>query len=560
MSSKLIQATNARLATTTREAEELPPPPASITIEAPREVAKPATVTANPKLSKNARRVYERLLNARSKNIPATTTFNHASCALGFSHKDGDQTREAFTKCKPVIRELVMLGYMDLYHSSHDGFYYYSLRDGKNEERTMQAKAPTEGKFLYTNGEDPKSIHALAGVILAKRVFHVNVPRAKECKQMLIQGYCFHNGEWIQAPTHREECHQDEALLSLFDRRQNQLRSLHQLADFMKAFPEGFSFNVKCDWRGRFYYLGGMASPHAGKMMRYIYTLDSDTTLDHRSSFAQMITIINGDAKLGLMCGIGTTEPRDLYKSAGESVGVIYDKPWKREGTKRYVMPQSYGCQEKKCTQNCVEASTSMGATEEEARALANALKNFDGLTGLRDKTQATAQALADENKQFNWTTPSGFSVMPQYWESELVEWNSHATERGIFPASLTIRKQTRVDGHKIVETRFEDKNEKPVKSAVIAITANLVQSFDASALALTVVEFYRQTGEIPYTIHDSYTISKKNADKIPQIMRHTFQALQDSKALADIRERLDIPARWIDFKAIPLNPMDVED
>lgn len=91
------------------------------------------------------------------------------------------------------------------------------------------------------------------------------------------------------------------------------------------------------------------------------------------------------------------------------------------------------------------------------------------------------------------------------------------------------------------------------VKKAYIATTANIIQSLDAALLARSIVTFYQRTKEIPFTVHDSYTVSRDNAKVLEEVVCDEMRKLLNDPDMKKLRKLLRIPAGRIQHMDLTL-------
>lgn len=136
--------------------------------------------------------------------------------------------------------------------------------------------------------------------------------------------------------------------------------------------------------------------------------------------------------------------------------------------------------------------------------------------------------------------------------------------ETWAYPKSMTIQIETR----KICERPRKDV---PEKSVLVATTANILQSLDASIMAMTICKFHEQTGLILAPVHDAYIVPKEYAAVLTACVVESMRELADSDAVKSLRRELNLPpVKVLTGKARPsssmrnldlreMNPLDEE-
>lgn len=451
---------------------------------------------------------------------------------------EGENLRSQLTNCKGVIRALIDNEVIFYDRSTKN----YLVFEPKIKSILDKVRPAGQGMYHLRNREDG-TIHANAGAILAGRTFHVNVENCKQAVRALREGLVMIGGEWETVTNETKE------------RQKAQVRFMRDLSKANEKFPTGFSFNVFADWRGRYYYDAGTISPQAGSLARFCYD-EGLTTLDHRSSFAQIETMILGLKRLGVMCGVGTAEDVDFYTEVGKRAGYNELTPEQRKAVKYSTMPKAYGAGEKVTLRNFMD----YWADE-------NAYKATQAQTCVLDIIRKAcyrhAELLAKEGKQTTWQTPSGFQVKQNYWELRKISWTSHEETEEVMPASITFWERTKkvamnADENTELDGAFgEEQGDTMMQTnAGVAMCANLIQSLDASLLALTVLNYFEATGDIPLTVHNSYTV--ENPEALRKAVTEAYIQMNKSEELATIRKLIGV-GKPLNTEGMEFNLMEVE-
>lgn len=506
--------------------------------------------------------VTNRLSAMGKPRIPAQTLFAIVSECAGYD-VNARNVVGIYTMVKPLVEALVLSETIK-FRFVENGTSFYTVPTIPSDGTGVKPAGKGE---LRTSWRLPKSsVHYTAGVALATRVFKANTEALAEAEKQLTQGLVFHKGEWKSKQDYKPVEDDDKKYDDLLAVQMRQVSSIRALT---QQYPTGWSFDVKCDDRGRFNYLGGYASPHCGRLARMLYTLDDMVTLDHRTSFAQNFSLLTG-SKLGKMCGVGTDADVDFWTSALAHYGLTI-KPHspEREISKRYGMPRFYGAGETTATEKATSVAGEYIAkgklSEQRFKELLKALQCLgEDLRDFCERARAFAQGWVDIGEHPRWTTPSGYTSCQKYYTHVDKAWNSGTNEVWAYPKNMTSRLATR----RICEKSDKEKGD---KSVLVATTANILQSLDASVLALAIVEFKSLTGYAPYTIHDSYTVMKEDHVTLMTCVVNAMRKVADSDEVKALRRELALPpvkvlfgnrkedpkVRNLDMRA--MNPLDIE-
>lgn len=466
------------------------------------------------------------------------------ACASADTENKRKPMRERLTAVKPIVRELV--DEEAIYFTPSSGLY--TIYDATPETIGDIIHEATKGQYIARWGEQDTA-HAKAGNILASAVWTVHIDRLEIAEARLTGDCVFQKGNWVAVD--------DDAELKA--RAEQQLQAVKQLKE-LYAVRTTWSYDVFSDFRGRFYYRGKLITPQSGELMKWLLICICNGELtpdlvevDHRSSFAQIESILSGQRRLGLLCGVGTTEETDFYSAIAKQAGYNELTKQQREAVKRATMPKAYGAGEKVLKPNFLAHWNDEDAYKE-------IQKHTQALDFVKRACQAWASRDGRANRQTEWTTPSGFHAKQRYWIKNDVSWNSHDDTEMYYPKSFTITEYTnRVCIDSYEGTEFGGETVKECKSAVVAQTANLVQSLDASLLALTTVKFFERTGITPWAIHDAYIIPRDTANVLNECMEESFKEMIESEEMASIKAQLQL-TKVLPFVPGNNNMMDLEE
>ena len=493
-------------------------------------------------LSPKAQKALAVVLNKRKAVLQVQETF--VACASIDTENKKKPMRERLTASKSIIRELV----------DEEALYYvpqtqaYLVYDVTPETIGDIIHEAGKGQYIARWGEQDTA-HAKAGAILASAVWTVHIDRLEIAEARLTGGCVFQKGNWVAVD--------DDAELKA--RAEQQLQAVKQLKE-LYAIRSTWSYDVFSDFRGRFYYRGKLITPQSGELMKWLLVcicngeLNPDLVeVDHRSSFAQIESILSGQRRLGLLCGIGTTEETDFYSAIAKQAGFDELTKEQREAVKRATMPKAYGAGEKVLKPNFIAHWNDEDAYKE-------IQKHTQALDFVKRACQAWASREGRANRQTEWTTPSGFHAKQRYWIKNDVSWNSHDDSEMYYPKSFTITEYTnRVCIDSFEGAEFGGESVKECKSAVVAQTANLVQSLDASLLALTTVKFFERTGVAPWAIHDAYIIPRETANVLNECMEESFEEMIESEHMTAIKAQLQL-TKVLPFVPGNNNMLDMEE
>ena len=388
--------------------------------------------------------------------------------------------------------------------------------------------------------------HEAGAYAMSAHVFKVNINRAKVCSIRLAEGQFMHrSGNWVDVDPENEA---DVA------KHEQQKQVMQQARIAYATKKEGWHYAVKADFRGRLYYVSGMLNPQAGGVASYILGHDDEVTYDSTASFAQFISVLTGDRELARSCNLFnfTDTALDFYGNVyAHAAGV--DCPAKssfeREVAKQYLMPKAYGSSDETSRERAIGMAKEAGHDVDAATAVVDALITYNGLNVVKDAASVAAEALADEHKQLSWTTPSGFKVTQNYWETVSEEWTTGEAGNNFIPTKITFKEKTT----KVKVARTEE----DARSAVVAAAANFIQSLDAAFMALVQKEYYQRTGLTIVGVHDSFTLSSEQ--EVPRFLAiawEVFHKMAYSDAMRQMRRTIGLPVDAdlkLDVNARPL-------
>ena len=459
------------------------------------------------------------------KGISVQNVFLRTARALNLTIKPRDV--EPLRECLPIIRDLVDEGILEYWHS--ETMPRYTLREGVT--RSACCRTEPVGAVIRARNCRGNGLRALE--LMSARPFYLDRDKVQATLDKVTADLESLPQAWQDGILRGEAYTAQKASL---EAKQAQCKALLALPDC------AVYFDTAADYRGRLYFGGGLASPHNGKFAREVFTQQGEVTLDCRSSFAQMIALLTGDAALGRACGIGTTDECDLYLQIAEQAGVSPEKAKAhRDELKHAIMPRAYGAGEARSK----EALASFTTCEQVA-----ILKRLDSFTRITKRAQATAAEWADDGDQLDWSTPGGNHPKQEYYVMKSAQFCTGSNDRLYYPPAFALT----------LRTQYVQKNRTETQSgAVLGATANLVQSLDASLCADVICKHFDKTGEIPFTIHDSFTVKKENADSLRQTVCEVMKDMYTAPEMIELRKMLKIipPKAGIDFSL--MNPLSEE-
>lgn len=463
----------------------------------------------------------------QGRGISVQNVFLRVAHALDLKIKPRDVTPLA--ECLPVIRDLVDEGIIEYWHS--ETMPRYTLREGATRRACCRTE-PT-GAVIRALNNRGNGLRALE--LMSARPFYVSRDRVQKELDRVNADLEILPQAWKDGILRGEEYSTQKASLEAKQIQCKALLSLPECAVY---------FDSAADYRGRLYFGGGLASPHNGRFAREVFTRTDEVTLDCRSSFAQMIAILTGDAALGRACGLGTTQDCDLYIAIGMQAGLSEEFCARNRDPLKYsIMPRAYGAGEERTK----ETLTNAGFTAEQTIAV---VKRLDAFTRLAKRAQAAAAEWADDGDNLEWSTPCGNHPKQKYYVMKSAQFCTGNNDRLYYPPAFALT----------LATQFVQKNRTETQSgAVLGATANIVQSLDASLCAEVICRHFDKTGEIPYTIHDSFTVKRENADNLKETVCEVMRDMYTAPEMIELRRMLKIipPKAGIDFSQ--MNPLSEE-
>ena len=472
----------------------------------------------------------------RKPTLTAQALFSLVASAAGFKVMPRNAV-EIFKAVSDTVQELVESGELSYQYVQDGGSY------------SIHHHAPQEVQGVEPNKRfNGDSLHLQAARLMASRKFRPNSERVKIARTELEKGKVFSGGEWLTQEEYDRKITSDPFEEAENDSLHDEAKSFNELVSIqkwmieqMKEDPGERTFAVKCDDRGRFYYKGGFLSPHNGRFARWLYTHSDELTFDHRTSFAQMISIILGDSELGSKVGITSDMDGDFYQGIAASVGIEIDRHGiDREAMKRAIMPAAYGAGEKlsRARFEKVYADKDQEANKELWDVVAKSLKNF---AHLQAQTRQFARMFAEDGETPEWLTPSGFTAKKHYFVHRQVQvvFDMDESNSWFRPMTMKVAVPTKL----VCTQAMKAENGQPAqKSVIVATMANFVQSLDAALMAHVIYGFHEATGEVLYPIHDSYTVKKEHADILQKTVRDSLRKIAASPELAEIRKAMHLP------------------
>lgn len=145
---------------------------------------------------------------------------------------------------------------------------------------------------------------------------------------------------------------------------------------------------------------------------------------------------------------------------------------------------------------------------------------------------QTAADRLAKAGLPFEWTTPSGSTVRQAY----------HLTSE---------RRVKTLSGSLVLHEEMKDAGLNSRKQAAGA-APNLIHSFDAAHLSMTVAKAAKQGIKAFSMIHDSYGTHAGNTGKLSRILRETFVDIYSTDQLARVRAEIATQHPHVDLPTTP--------
>lgn len=431
--------------------------------------------------------------------------------------------------------------FLETKYPIYPGFYF--LNDSINFSGIENlVRPPGHGLAIGFIGDSANCLHYQGAMAMASNIFQINIERAKECEIQLRNGNFFVKSSktWRKVESEND--------LMRYNQQKNQLSRFREI---YKVAKDGFSWDVKTDFRGRLYYIAGEISPQAGGIALYIVTNDKMVTLDSTASFAQFMSILTGDIKIAKACGLlnFTEAPSDFYSEIlFQCSGIRFDRDSpQRKLAKHYLMPKAYGSSDEKSIEIMLEIASNEGIDASCAMEIAQQLKKYKVINEIKVHAAKAAIKLGKNGKQLSWKTPSGFCVSQNYWKKESIPWFSKGDIK-FMPQQISFMEKTNEVCLSISGSATTD------KCADIAASANIIQSLDAAFMALTLMEYKKETGKTFIAIHDSATLDCQEAvSDFKRIAWRVFVRIAEN--LSEVRSLLELPEpdlSWLDCEKVP--------
>jgi DNA-dependent RNA polymerase len=227
--------------------------------------------------------------------------------------------------------------------------------------------------------------------------------------------------------------------------------------------------------------------------------------VDASTSVLQHMALLLRDARLAELVNLWPGARRDFYTQVGEACSLS------RSAVKKVAMTGFYG-------QTLKEAARSLPGNSEErwrqARAIKKAASEIaPAAYALHEALRRAAGELTSLGQPICWVTPSGWECVTDRRKRPKVERKAYLPDGG------AVNYTERVIGDELDGRRQRN-----------AITANLVQSLDASLLHLAIADL--PDGLSLATAHDSFGT---HADDVPVMLSSLKSALSDMYAGDDV-------------------------
>lgn len=137
----------------------------------------------------------------------------------------------------------------------------------------------------------------------------------------------------------------------------------------------------------------------------------------------------------------------------------------------------------------------------------------------IMDWLQGNAHILAHNNKPVDWTTPSGMRVRQAYY-------------------NMTRTRVNTLLGATFIEKEHED-NGLNIRKQVLSIVPNIIHSFDAAHMMLTIKRAYDEGLRYFAVVHDSYGCHACDMDSLLVIVRNTFADIYETDWFASLQSEM---------------------
>jgi DNA-directed RNA polymerase len=227
--------------------------------------------------------------------------------------------------------------------------------------------------------------------------------------------------------------------------------------------------------------------------------------VDASTSVLQHMALLLRDARLARLVNLWPGERRDFYAAVGKACGLG------RSTVKKIAMTGFYGQTLKEAAQSLTGESAERWR---QARAIKKAATDIaPGAYALHEALRRVAGDLTKLGEPIRWSTPSGWECITDRRRRPKVE------RKAYLPDGSTVNYTERVIGDQLDGRRQAN-----------AVTANLVQSLDASLLHLALAEL--PDGLSLATAHDSFGT---HADDVPVMLSTLKSALGTMYAGDDV-------------------------
>lgn len=430
--------------------------------------------------------------------LQAANTFRRIAAVLA---DDGDNWQTELSNARAFVQAFCADGLM-LYTPARptrqEGVSLpatYTVNPGEVAKSVIHL-IQSEATVLNHKGLMHGSKHYQGALAMSAHPFRINGERYRTATMHLKQGeFLTRSGTWKLAATSKEKAKLEQQVA--------QAKAAHAVAWATEGKP--YHWAVKCDRRGRMYYVAGMFSPQAGGIAEYVQTQEGAVDFDSTASFAQFIAVLTNDRALGEACNLlnYTGTPKDFYaevfKQAVGKDAHIEKSSFERKTAKAYIMPKAYGAGDEACRNRTIELAEEEGFELTEVMPICDALAAYAALDTVKFAAAEAVEFKAKEGKQLAWVTPSGFMAEQAYWMPETHVWRCMKQAADYLPAQITFRINT--DKVNILDRDAPDNG---TKDARVAAAANIVQSLDAAFLARAVAAYYEKTGRTVKACHDS--------------------------------------------------------
>jgi DNA-directed RNA polymerase len=228
--------------------------------------------------------------------------------------------------------------------------------------------------------------------------------------------------------------------------------------------------------------------------------------------------------------------------AAGKPEALAWHGRVNRKTCKRSVMTTPYGVSDRGIRRQLIDDELVPQDTEVKKADLANYLGDCLGVglgqtirasKGIMAWFQTTAARLAAANLPMDWKTPTGSTVRQAYYEQNSRRVLTLAGQLVVFEEQLdaVLQKKRQVNGS----------------------APNVIHSFDAAHLAMTVVAASEDGITDFAMIHDSYGTHAANTQRFASILRQQFVAIYKEDWLTKIRDDILAYAPHVELPDVPV-------